>query len=420
MIQTLGLGLTFCGGSGGGTGPFDPRIATLLSTALIPTRDGVLTTVSSATVDPITGAAVLANTPNGRTLTIGSFSFPGAALLAQRATTGLYGAASNTSNLASNTAAMGALHTERTIVENGAGGNHQSGSSAVALTDGVNYAVSSYVRRGVGARNVSLYLASGGNAVEVIFNLDTGAVTPATTGTTAFVRASARLNSTGEWICQMTVNASAWGGSVVFFQRLVQGTTLAYTGDGTSSLIISGYQVEQGEYATTPLNWDGGTMPRAAASYSWAQSLSLTAGTVVAVGMPYGWNTGQNTAIGRVYDAAGTGILFCNAGANGYTAQRTDSLVAINSAPTGAVSSVAGQQKVITQRFDATSNRITVDGVTVSSAAPTLPFAAATPLIIGNRAALDRFFDGWVSIILFNTALSDSDVALLTSYSSIV
>lgn len=397
------------------------QLNALIAEALIPTRDGVLTTLSDATPNPITGANVPANTPNGRSINFGGRQIANAALLAQRATTGLYGAASTSTNLLSNTTAAGDYPIQRTIVESTATGFHRASAASVALTDGVNYVASVYIKRGTGSRNLTFDVFAGGNGASSIVDLSAGTITPSAFGTASAVRASIRLLASGYYFAQMTFSASAWGASPTLNFYITSGITSSYTGDGLSSLIISGYQVEAGEYATTPLNWDGGAVSRAAASYSWAQSLSLTAGTVVAIVMPYGRNGLEGGVDARVYDSLGNSFInYAASGSGGYNTRRTDSLAALNDANSAVKLAVAGQQKVVTQRFDVASNRVTVDAVTVSSTAPTLPFAAASPVLIGGNASLIRQFDGWVGVLLFARALSDAEVALIVANTAII
>jgi hypothetical protein len=293
----------------------------------------------------------------------------------------------------------------------------------VALTDGIDYCASVLVKRGVGTRNLLLDVdRSDVNTFGARFDLTAGTtVIQASVGNGVFVRSSIRSLGDGWYLCQVTGNSPAWGGNVRMRCRMVSGATATYTGDGVSSLILSGYKTEDGGYATPPHNWDGGVVSRVANRLSWAQSLDLAAGTVFAWGLPYGWAGLINTPTPRLYDATpSTGyLLYQGSGAGEYACIRTDALVAPNGTTSAAKPAIAGQQKIVTQRFDATSNRITVDGVTVSSAAPTLPFAAATPVIIGNRSALDRYFDGNVAIGILARAASDAEVAAIVASSYI-
>lgn len=389
----------------------------LLDEALIPTRNGIVTPTTSACVDPISGASIPSNTVNGRTLNVGPYSFVGAALRAERATTGVCGAASVTfSNLASNTTAAGDYPIQRTIVEDSANAGHITGTPAFALTNSVNYVISIYVKRGVGSRNLTMYVdATGTDRAGGTLDISTGAIAPVTNGTASVVRSSARLLSTGWWLFQITITATAWGANPTLYLRMSNTTVQSsYLGDGVSSLVTSALQCELGEYATMPLAWDGSAgVSRVAQLNSWNQALSLTAGTVVAVKMNYGWSDTFGPANPRMYNANNNGILWYTPSTQSYKDWRVDTLAANNQATSAATPSLAGVQQIVTQRFDAASNRITVKGATVSSAAPTLPFAAATPLIIGNDAALGNPADGWVSLLLFNRALTDAEEFLL-------
>ena len=392
----------------------------IIAKLLIPTVDGTVASTSTATVDPDTGAAVPANTPNGKLVTIGSRRFPGAALRAERATTGVMGAASNGSGWISNTASAEAYPSVRTIIEDTGLGTHNLAPSAVALTNGVNYTASCYYKSLSNNRNLQLRISDGTNFFRCFVHRSTGLSNTGSGGTGVLVRASARLLSTGYWFVQVT-GSGTWSASATaihFAETDANGNT--YTGDGVSSISISGYQVELGDYATMPLAWDGSAgVSRVAQLNSWNQSLSLTAGTVFAVGMPYGRSGLIGSMVNNLFETTSDASLNRYDNSSGaYAARRVDALVAINQAISASTPAVAGQQKIITQRFDATSNRITVDGVTVSSAAPTLPFAAATPITIGNRTALDRYFDGHVFLAITrpDLTLTDAELSYLGRY----
>ena len=141
---------------------------------------------------------------------------------------------------------------------------------------------------------------------------------------------------------------------------------------------------------------------------------------MISIPMGYGWSDTFGPAAGRMYDGLSTGGMQHNTAAQTFSAYRTDALVAANLATSAAVSMNAGQQRVVVQRWDAASNRIRINGVNVASAAPTLPFAASTPIIIGNNAGLTGALDGWSACVLFPSVLSDADSDLFASYSSIV
>ena len=403
----------------------NPRLDWLISQMLIPGYNGgALTVTSDATVNPGTGAAVGANTAQGKDVLIGSQRFPGAALLAQRGSSSIFGAASVSSQLASNTTAAGDYPTVRTLIESTVNNVHGAATASVLLTDGVNYGVSTYVRLNPGSasRCMFIVLQQSSNYAGVSINLSTGATATINNGTASVVRSSARQLANGWWFLQATVTATAWGGNCLINQSmaLTVGSVAAYTGDGISGIQIAGYKCELGENATTPHNWDGGVVSRQANLLSWAQALSTTAMTIIALCMPYGRSAGSGSGTPRLYDAASNARAYYNVGSQLYSCERTDSFPASNAVNSPSAPAVAGQQKIIVQRFDATSNRITVDGVTVSSAAPTMPLAAATPTIIGNRAGADASFDGHVALICLFSIASDADVALIVNNTYIV
>lgn len=396
----------------------------LIAEMLITGRDGVVTTTRAGVEpNPLGGADATANNPVTRILKIGNTSIPGAVFLAQGTRTNLMGVMTGGSNgLSSNTAAPGSRPSERTLVENTGNSDHRAGYLSISVSAATNYCVSFQVKRGVGNRNVYVQLYDGvANGFSATFNLDTFAViTNVAFGGGAFVRASVTALPGGWALCQITGNSSTWNASLANALILFcAGSTQSYTGDGTSSLIISGYQVEQAEYASGPIVWDGGAgSVRNASLHSWNQSLATPAGTMISIAQPYGWSQAYyDAATRRLYDGV-NGITGRTGGS--WFAQRVDNVAANLNVTSANAVPVSLATSIIAQRWDAASNRITAGGVTVSSAAPSLPFAAATPLIIGNRAALDLPGDGWVANLLFPRALTDAEVALIAASSIII
>ena len=393
----------------------------IIAKLLIPTVDGTVASTSTATVDPDTGAAVAANTPNGKLVTIGSRRFPGAALRAERATTGTHGAISSSTGLSINTPAVGDYPTVRTIVEDGATSGHRAFATAVALTDGVNYVLSAYIKRGNGTRNAAITATSAANAAQAFINFDTGAVTPSVVGNAVVVRSSARRLSTGYWFVQMTYNSPAWGTSVFALVDMVNEGVVTYAGDGVSSLKTSAFQNELGEYATMPLAWDGSAgVSRIAQLNSWNQALDTSVGAVYARVLPYA-RSGTVAAGVRcqIYDGTtSNGWLRYEPVSQVYEAGRIDSVPNNRQVLSASIPASAGSQLSMVQRWDAASNRITNAGTTVSSGAPAMPFTAEASIVIGNIAALGRAFEGHVFLALTRPGLTltDAEISYLDRY----
>jgi hypothetical protein len=132
------------------------------------------------------------------------------------------------------------------LVENTSTGEHYIIRVSATSTIGVAYTLSWYMK--AGERNaVSLYNYSMNN-LTAIFNANTGVATYVSGGTSYSVSMESVGN--GWYRCIATSNASDTNQD--FALRLVQsGTTINYTGDGTSGIFIWGAQIEASSYPTS-------------------------------------------------------------------------------------------------------------------------------------------------------------------------
>jgi len=138
--------------------------------------------------------------------------------------------------------------TADTITENAvATTQHRFQRIDVLLTAGVTYTLSVYVKRGVGARQFQLGITGTGRLAKAYFDLSNGAISY-TQECTASITAVAN----GFYRVSMAVNAATTGSHNIFLAMtsslLVESET--YSGDGTSSIILWGAQLNEGATAT--------------------------------------------------------------------------------------------------------------------------------------------------------------------------
>ena len=145
---------------------------------------------------------------------------------------------SNASISATNGTAPDGTATADTLTENTANTRHEITQSA-SVVSGQSYTFSAYVKRGSGSRNVRI--VSGSSVIPpAIVNLSNGSV----------LSGSAVVTQVGDFY-RISVSGTAAGTiSEAFFIQVADGTNFTYTGDGASSLIIWGAQLELGSTAT--------------------------------------------------------------------------------------------------------------------------------------------------------------------------
>lgn len=132
--------------------------------------------------------------------------------------------------------------------------HYVTNATSVAFTSGASYTVSIFVSASVGARNFGIALPSAifGAPVSVAFDIAAGAYTIETAGTatTAGIEAYAPSAAGSTWYrvwvrSQATATAASAAISYCLSNSTSDGNP-SYAGDGTSSLLIWGAQVEAG------------------------------------------------------------------------------------------------------------------------------------------------------------------------------
>lgn len=156
-------------------------------------------------------------------------------------------------NVDSDVAPTGAA-TADSIQENTANAAHYA-DQPITFAPSTAYSATAYVKQRAGSRNAVLlfYTDAGGDQATIIVNPSTGAIVQAAAaqgGMTA-VSGAVEQGPQGFWKIKLsgTTDASAGVGAVRV--QLASGTTLSYTGDGTSKVLFWGVDVQAGAFPTS-------------------------------------------------------------------------------------------------------------------------------------------------------------------------
>ena len=149
----------------------------------------------------------------------------------------------NVAVTANTTASPDGAVTADTVTENAVASTQHRVSRSLALTAGQEVTLSCYVKRGVGTRHFQLGLSGGGLVGRAYFDLGTGTVGATSNGTAAIT-----LEANGFYRVSLTATPDTTVTHSIFF-AMTSATTLSsetYSGDGVSSLILWGAQLNNG------------------------------------------------------------------------------------------------------------------------------------------------------------------------------
>jgi len=137
--------------------------------------------------------------------------------------------------------------------------------TAAGLTSGTVYTVSGYVKAN-GRTRVRMFNFSLNN-LTVFFDLTSGTTDNVSGGTAPVIRMTPVGNGWYRW--EITDTATATGQHRPSFDLVSTGTTISYTGNGTSGVYLWNHmQVETGSVATSPIPTFAATVTRAVDNYS--------------------------------------------------------------------------------------------------------------------------------------------------------
>ena len=154
--------------------------------------------------------------------------------------------------------------TWRKFTEDTSTGQHRLvGSDVVTISAGSYATFSCMVKRISGTRNVELVMYSGADSFRASFDLDAETTTTTTFGTGVSGIATIENLGDGIFLISMSGIVSSTATTIGAFLRFKNDTTTNYTGDGTSSIAVTGMQIEQGAFRTSLIKTTGSTVHRA-------------------------------------------------------------------------------------------------------------------------------------------------------------
>lgn len=137
--------------------------------------------------------------------------------------------------------------TADTITENAVATTQHRFQRPITLTSGVTYTLSVYVKRGAGVRQFQLGITGIGRLAKAYFDLSTGVV-----GYTQECATSVTSVANGFYRVSVSVSVITTGVQNIFLAMTssLLNSSETYSGDGTSSIILWGAQLNEGETAS--------------------------------------------------------------------------------------------------------------------------------------------------------------------------
>lgn len=303
------------------------------------------------------------------------------------------------------------------FTENSATGTHQI-FRAVSFTSGTAYTVTIYAKPNVGTRrlNFAFTASAFGSELYATFNLATQAVAQS-----AGVTASMQAVGNGWFRCQATATATATASSDIVF-RLANSdlaTFFSYAGDGTSSILLWGAQLEAGAFATSYIPTVASQVTRAAdiaaiTGPNFTPWYNQSAGTFVAEGSAYAFPvSASNNTLVALSDGSTTNASYVYSfGSAGYAATSTGGVVQAN--PTSGSALSPNTPYKMAYAFKANDFAFSVNGAAVGAdASGTIP--TVNQLQIG-RVGATVLLNGHIrSIRYYPSRLTDAQLQALTA-----
>ena len=298
------------------------------------------------------------------------------------------------------------------LIEDTGTSTHQIGR-AFSFTSGSYYAVSVFVKENgrnfeIRAGNINTWRG------QAIYNLDTGSVQSTTYGT-----ATIENYGNGWYRCMLVGQALATSTTNINFGLISGTSTTSYTGNGSSGVYLWGAQREIGSYPTSYIPWDG--------SGSTTRSVDIcgSAGTSAQVNNDAGAFFVEIQAL-EEGSSASRRITLSDESTNNRLLIETDEstgtfkfFIAGGGTVRTIATSTGNTQTDINKLaigYDGTSAKAYVNGTQVGSITNATTRTGIDTIDIADWNGTSNVYFGRVKqVIYFNEALTDSELATLTS-----
>jgi hypothetical protein len=295
------------------------------------------------------------------------------------------------------------------LVESATAGEHYLEDTVSATTNNT-YTQSIFVKQFTADYGFIISVIGIGSSSTVSsakFNILNGLVSTGTIGG-LITSSKVTLLTNGQYKCSVTYTLN---GTVTSHRmRIRTGTSLSYTGDGTSGLYIYGAQLELGSYATSYIPTSGTSVTRIA-------ERSITTGLSSVINSTEGvlYAELQNDELGRVTISDGTYNNVVMVQLGGVAAAIVFKIGGSSSSISG--TGVLGFNKLAI-KWDATNIKMFLNGVLIGTSPTGSTFAASTLNSLqfnrGDGSSSGQFFGNCQNLIIFPTALTDEQLTDLT------
>lgn len=292
------------------------------------------------------------------------------------------------------------------IIENTTNGSHFAYED-FTLTSGASYAISIYAKKNGVNRNLrfndgGLGWSSGFNGV---FDLTAGT---ATGGVMEDV-------GNGWYRCSVTGTTNATASRLIIYPTL--GAATSYPGDGTSGVFLYGFQIEAGSYVSSyiPNHSGGGSVTRAADVCVGAGDVNTFNSTE---GVLYfeGSILSNSSAAGAIaiVGTGGSRVQLYNSGTSLVILIQVNGVTVFNASTSGSIDITANHKYAI--KWAVNDFSFWVDGVEKTTTTSGITFSADTLNELRfSDAGANYIHANTKQLLTFNTALSDADLATLTT-----
>ncbi len=295
------------------------------------------------------------------------------------------------------------------------------GTQAVAITSGVTYTLSVFLKKGSGATApdwINLYFVTTAfGAKGIAFNVATGAVGLTSGGQTATVT----QYQNGWWRVCMTATATATIAQQMLYVAFTNNantiSTPTYAGQTTSDVFVWGAQFEAGAFATSYIPTTSAAVVRSAdvcsiTGVSFSSFYNQSEGTLVFRGVKQALQPTVTPSYLGVDDAtAGNRIIL-------YGGSAESGLVTVGGAAQAAIGGVTQAAALtpfaIAMRYKANDFAFCLNGGTVSTdTSGTVP--TVTQMLLGNRQGAN-FMGGWIqSVQYYNRIKTNAQLQTLST-----